>query len=209
MMKTNRITLNLPSLLVMLALLCVIGVQAAARRPAMINPTVVVTVDRSRVLENLDERAAAEASLRRMQEQLKVDLEQRQAEVQDLEAQLETATGAERTRVQREYEKKGIHLQQYAQFCNDRIDMEEALLYQSLYRSIASAIDQMAKAEGYDIVLVYEGEEEFSPYNPNLRISRANQIRQQIAEKRIMYANDAVDITDGLILRMNNAFNAG
>ena len=44
--------------------------------------------------------------------------------------------------------------------------------------------------------------------DPSLRISRENQIKQQIANRRVMYARAAYDITDALIVRMNTAFGA-
>ncbi len=41
------------------------------------------------------------------------------------------------------------------------------------------------------------------------RLSREAQVRQQIAARRVLYSAPVVDVTDQLIIRMNNEFKAG
>ena len=86
--------------------------------------------------------------------------------------------------------------------------MDKYVLYESLYRSISEAIKLMAESEGYDIVIVDDSAAGFS-LNPNSRASRESQILQQIAARRVMYTNPITDITQDLIVRMNNVHNAG
>ena len=66
----------------------------------------------------------------------------------------------------------------------------------------------MAESEGYDLVIVDDSKAPFTE-NPDARVSREGHILQQIAVRRIMYANPMIDITQDLIVRMNNANNAG
>lgn len=208
-MKSIRISINRPTLLVMVCLAGVIVHQASGRRAMTVGPTVVVTVNRAVVLEGLNEKAKAQVDLKRMSDELEVENDKFRNELKELNTQLENAsTDADRHRLTRELEKKTLKHRGFILFANETLDVERYLLFESLYRSIASAIEQMAKAEGYDIVLVDDTSVEFT-VNSKLNITREVQIKQQIASRRIMYSNPAVDITEALIIRMNNAYNAG
>ncbi|MCZ6835647.1 MAG: hypothetical protein O7G85_07720, partial [Planctomycetota bacterium] len=83
-MKSIRISLNIPTLVVALALIGVLAYQASARRTVMINPTVVVTVNRSLVLQGLNERAEAQAELRQMEARFKEKSDRLKLELETL-----------------------------------------------------------------------------------------------------------------------------
>lgn len=209
MMKSIRISINRTALMVMLCLTCAIAYQASGRRAMMASPTVVVTVNRAVVLEGLNEKAEAQVNLKKMSDKLEAESNAFKSVLQDLRTQLGNAsTDGDRNRLTRALEDKTLKYQGFIQFANERLDVERYLLFESLYRSIASAIEHMAQAEGYDIVLVDDASVEFI-VNSKLKISREDQIKQQIASRRIMYSNPSVDITEALIIRMNNAFDAG
>ena len=59
-----------------------------------------------------------------------------------------------------------------------------------------------------DLVLVDDSAGELG-INPQSQLNRETQITQQMVSRRVLYAGDAVDITDQLITRMNNAYQSG
>ena len=62
-----------------------------------------------------------------------------------------------------------------------------------------------ARAEGYDeIVLVDDSASEIRTEN-NAQVSLQAQVLQQISTRRVLFAKNTIDITDQVIVRMNNA----
>ena len=94
-----------------------------------------------------------------------------------------------------------------AQVKADELDIEQSVVFQDIYQNIQKAITDLAVAEGYDLVLIDDSHDEVG-FNPQSQTPRFVQLRQQYASRRIMYANPAIDITNDVIARMNNAFNA-
>ena len=65
----------------------------------------------------------------------------------------------------------------------------------------------LAEAEGYDIVILNDSSDEL-PFDREVRMPAQLQILQQITSRKLLYLNPATDVTDDLIVRMNNAFRA-
>jgi recombinational DNA repair protein RecT len=83
-------------------------------------------------------------------------------------------------------------------------DREQALRWEGLYRTIVSEADKLAQSEGYQYVLVYDGTAEFQRDRRN-QMPLAQQVVEQISRRRVLYAAKGDDLTEKLILRMNNA----
>ena len=101
-----------------------------------------------------------------------------------------------------------VQFQHFMQYRKDKLDLDKALIFQQIYRNIHDAVQVMADAEGYDLVMVDDSSALFS-MNRQLRVSLENQVKQQITSRRVIHANPAIDITKDLIVRMNNAHDAG
>lgn len=196
--------------------------QATGAVIAAGQPTVVVTVNLGAVLEKLDQRADLDANLKTMTDKLKTENEQRTAEVTKMQADMDklladlqnAAHPKQKDEIQTQIDtlqETGnlTHLkhQAWARFNESKMDVEAALAYQDLYRNIKTAIAQMAGAAKYDVVLVDDSRGELST-DPDSRLSKEAQIIRQIIGRRMLYANPAIDITDDLIVRMNNAHKA-
>ncbi len=167
--------------------------------------TVVAVVNPSQVLEGLVERAEAEAQLRQKFEELKAQAEARTSEIRTLQELIETTTDPDaRQALLDEIDVKGIKAVAFDQFAARQFDVDLALLQQSLYNRVVESVGELAQANSIDIVLVNDNA---SPImiNPELRVPRATQVEEQISQRRVMFASSTVDITEALILRMNNA----
>lgn len=218
--KTNRWRILGVSVALLLA--GTIAVQALAAYSRAGQPTVIVTVNLSKVMENLDQRAASTARLNAMRDGLNKEQETRAAELKQytteadsIQAQLATTTDPKAKNdldqklqdLQERAAQATLGFQAWFNFSTEKADIEAALAMQDLYRSIKTAAAQMSDANGYDLVLVDDSQGELST-NPEARVPRVDQIRQQVASRRMLHAAASIDITNELTERMNNAFKA-
>lgn len=182
-------------------------------------PTVVVTVNLGQVMENLTQRADSDARLKKMRDELLAEQERRQNEVRvmeekakGLQAQMEGATDARKREIegqlldlQEQAALAALNYQAWQTISAEKVDIEAALTMQDLYRSVKAAAAQMATTNRYDLVLVDDSQGDLSMSGES-RVSRMDQVRQQIAARRMLYVNPIIDITEDLIQRMNNAY---
>jgi Skp family chaperone for outer membrane proteins len=178
-------------------------------------PAVIATVRLGTVVEKLDKRAAEFANLQAFRASAQKEQETRKADIDRMQQQLDAlvkANGvenptAEMLKLQEDLGLMSLRFQAWSRFTLDKADIEQALVLQDLYRSIKAAAAQMASASGYDLVVVDDSQGELRTMSDS-RVSRESQILQQIADRRLLYANPGLDITDELITRMNNEWKA-
>ena len=87
------------------------------------------------------------------------------------------------------------------------LEVEKALRLQDLYRAIKAAIAEMAEAENYDVVLLNDESNDL-PFDKDVRVPAQIQILQQMTTRKLLYLRPNLDVTDDLIVRMNNAYRA-
>jgi Skp family chaperone for outer membrane proteins len=121
---------------------------------------------------------------------------------------MESPETPERRAMQEDLAALSFEFQAWVRFAADKMDVERSLLMRDLYRSVKAAVKTMAEAEGYDIVIVDDSQGELLT-SDEARVSREAQVRQQIAARRVLYTAPTVDVTEQLIVRMNNEFKAG
>ena len=100
---------------------------------------------------------------------------------------------------------KQLKLRFWQQAAAMELEVERAIQLQDLYRSMRAAIEALSTAEGYDLVLVDDSSDEL-PFDRESGMSPQVQVLQQIATRKILYRNSALDITIDLATRMNNQF---
>jgi len=204
-------TVRVPALALVLALGAAFAYQAIGQRTGSASPTVVVTVNLGAVLDGLEQRSVAEAEMNELGDRSQAEDQRRQKEIEDLRTQLENIPEADeeaRDAVREQIARVALQYQAWGRFALEQLDMEKSLRYRDLDRSIKSAIAQLCEIEGYDIVLMDDSQQELA-INRDSRVSRGVQVLQQMASRRIVYVNPVADITDEIIERMNNAYNAG
>jgi len=75
-------------------------------------------------------------------------------------------------------------------------------MHRTTYQSAVAAIEKVAKRDGIQLVLLDDRKIGFTPNTTDEVVSRV------IQNKRILFADDAIDITERVLTEMNNAFNA-
>lgn len=102
-----------------------------------------------------------------------------------------------------EYSHKGLQLQAHVEFERQRIDREKGLIMKGIYRDIKEAVKKVASdGNRYDIVMLNDSVKEITA-------SGEGQVLQAISQRRMLYTNPMLDITDEVMSFMNNEFNAG
>lgn len=188
---------------------CTLAYQAGASRAVMQRPSVVVTVDLEKLFESLNLKADLDGDLTRMAEEAKVEKDKRDKSIADMRADLgNMVDGPQKTALMDSIDEADMELQAWFVITQRNLDYEQSLMWQRLYRAAKKSIASMAQAEGYDLVLVSDANGEVI-VDRRSQVPPVQQVKAQIATRRTLYAGDETDITEKLIVRMNNEHGAG
>tara|TARA_B100001059_G_scaffold234914_1_gene278886 strand:+ start:5412 stop:6050 length:639 start_codon:yes stop_codon:yes gene_type:complete len=199
---------TLPILLSIIVLVLIAPWPAQANRMASLGPTVVASIDLQRVMDSLAERADLEAALTAQSQGIIAERNRRQAEIEGLSKELEDMVeGPERTSLQEELDLKLLQEMAWMRFIQQEIDIEKSLMLENLYRSMQKNVTELAEIEGIDLVVINDSGDQFAVAG-GMKIPRQEQIREQIAMRRVLYRSASIDISDDLIIRMNNEYAA-
>jgi Skp family chaperone for outer membrane proteins len=191
------------------------GREAVALRSAieannalLANPTAVAVVNVSKVFDKLNESADWQVQLKQLTESLNEEFRSRTGDLERMREELKGLTDpAQRQALIDEAALKQLRLEEWRKLKQSEVDREQALMWQSMYRAIRREADAIAKAEGYQLVLVDDSRTEVRT-SREVNAPMEVQARQQIAALRVLYADTGIDITDKVIVRINNASNA-
>ena len=199
---------NLSLIVVALALGVIAGYQALAQRGAAISPPIIATVRIEPLFDGLHQRAEAKTVISALEEKLIARQGERQEIINELEIELEDVVATNRREeLTDKIALERMKLQFWFQQARMELEVEKALRLQELYKSVKEAIADLAEAEGYDIVMLNDASDEL-PFDRESRMPAQLQILQQIAGRKLLYLSPATDVTDDLIVRMNNAYRA-
>ena len=198
LLKPNVNWLVVAGLLGMVAL---VGFRSPASRPPVPGLVTVATVDLERVFSNLDEKDAADISLQDFADDLqkKSEVQSRAIELLEQNLDLFPAGGEKFQEATRQFLEATVKLRSFVEFSRGKIDFRKGATLNRLYTSITEAARLLAEREGYAVVLVDDSIVDLQSG------TEADMIRQ-ISARRMLYASPRVDITDALIIQMNNAF---
>jgi Skp family chaperone for outer membrane proteins len=177
-----------------------------ARTPAQQQRSAsIATVDLGKVLDRLNESADWDMRLRALTASISEEFQSRQAaiearirEVEQIESETQRRLGLEDLALMR------LRFEEWGRLKQIEVDRERSLKWQTLYRSIREEATRLAETQGFEIVLVNDS---LGPLNVSrdLEVSQEQQVLQQIMNRRLLYAARVTDVTDQLIVRMNNA----
>ena len=198
--------LNVPAVVMALLLGTVLGYQAFAQRAVAPSAPVVAAVRIERLFEGLQQRAEAKVEIDRLQREMADEGARRQEELTQLQLTYDDAiAAAKKKQLKDQIALQQMKMQFWVQEANAMLEVEKALQLQDMYKNVKEAIEALAGAEGYDMVIVNDESGEL-PFDREVQISPQLQVLQQIANRKLLYLNPALDITEDLIARMNNAF---
>ena len=174
-----------------------------AQQGGGIQPPRVAVVEVQEVFNNMDEKAAVEAEISQQAQQLNQEDQNRQNEIKALRSDLSVlspeADAYSQTRT--ELQRKLIEYQAWKEFSKRQLEREKALRMEALYRKIISAIEQVAQANGYDLVIQKDDERNLSSAD------NQQQLTALILQRKVLYSDPNLNITDQVIQATNNAYN--
>lgn len=179
---------------------------AGATAALQAQPTATAVVDVQQVFSSLEERTQLEADMQGRAEQFSQQRQNREQQIQQLQQELQVLNPGSDAYQQKqdEYGKAVMEYQVWARFEEQKLKVEHALQLERLYRRTTDAISKVAQEYGYDIVLYKE-----QPLQLNRQELNIDQVRSQIAIRKVLYASDTVEVTDRVIQRMNNEYQSG
>jgi outer membrane protein len=178
-------------------------VAAEAHAAAMAAPPVAVaTVDVAKVFDKLNENADWQIQIRNLASSYGEELRARQSELEKLLKELEAVTEpARRNELADDIAMKRLRLEEWARLKQGEVDRERSLMWQSMYRAIRDEARKVAESEGYQLVVVDDSQTEVRP-SREVKAPLEEQVKQQIASLRMLYAAPTIDISDKVVVRI-------
>ncbi len=158
------------------------------------------------LFDGLNERAVAKTEIDALEADIRAQAASREAQIKGMEEELQDIIDdARREPLTDEIALKKLNLKFWVEQALAELEVEKALRLRLLYINIKKAIKDLAEAEEYDIIVLDDSIEE-PTFERDSRIPAQAQVQQQIITSKILYLESSFDITDDLIMRMNNAF---
>ena len=193
---------------VVVVLVHTLSVDASRPIRVVAEPTPVALVNVARVFDQIGERSEWDIRIEALKTSIRETASSRQATMQRRLAESEQATDPdERQKIRDEVALMQIRFEEWARVKNVEVDREESLKWRSIYRNLRREAARVAENEGFAMVMVDDTVGEIST-SPGSQIPLQQQVLEQITNRRLLYATKTVDISDQVIVRMNNAANA-
>ncbi len=199
MRRTSRILVVALAGAVLLAAAFAVGVAAGPGKP---HPTTTAIIDLQKVVANLEERRQMEADFRTRAERLDSQAQDKKKVIDDLQRDLKDLAvegTASFKQKQDELTKKLIEYQVWHQIESQKLAGDRNIQSEKLYKDIVDAAGQLAKENGYDLILVKQ-------VNLNLPTGQAAQPNITLPIRSVVWAANDLDVTDQLIQMMNNQY---
>lgn len=204
----HRQTLHASLVAVCLAVVALVGWRAGAESTegrALAKPTTVAIVDIEKTLNQLNELTDMNKKLEDRVTVRQADLNALAKQLEDLQEQLKNTTDAD-VEKRRTLRAQIFELRETAtartKAYQSLINIEKGEIIRPLYLKVLDAVKETATKQGYDVVL-------FDDRSLMVPQDTESIVNQAIQAKRILYADDTLDITNQVVLLMNNKFKAG
>jgi Skp family chaperone for outer membrane proteins len=167
---------------------------------------VIAIVDVQRAIDGLDEHKERLAEFVKSVDSLKA----RAKTADDERAADDTrinimAAGPDRDKARKAYLDKYSRARFELKFTENSLAEQEVDDRRAMYLKLDAAVEELAKQRGYQMVLASD-EKIKMPDEPGTTF---NELRTTIQLKRMLYTDPGLDITDELVLFMNNQWKAG
>ena len=207
-MKSMKITMNLPVFVIVILLAVVAGYEVFAGRAAAPGPAVVAVVRIGPLFDGLKQRAEAAAGVDQLLGEIETEVQARKESIEALrEEHSNTVDAADREALADNIALETLKNDSWLQTAKREHELDKAVRLQDLYKKVFDAIQTLAMTEGYDLVIVDDSGDAL-PFDRSSRVVPQVQVLQQLARRKVLFVNPTLDITEDLIMRMNNEFSA-
>ena len=173
----------------------------ATRRSSVSTPAVLVSVDLERVFSSLEERVYEQSKAQEVINAITESIEKRRQRIENYEQEFELYEpgSAKWEELMQEQQLEVLEYQAAVEYRNLKAAREESKGMRRVYENIRSAVTVLAKENGWDYVFVNDAAVAF-PEGDIVDLG------VQISNRRMLYANSTMDVTDTIIEYMNASF---
>jgi len=182
--------------------------RAEALKPAFLAapPTAIGVVNMAALFDRLDEAAEWDVKLKNLEAKFTEELVTRRSDLEKLGKEVESMPeGEERERKLDELRLKRLQAEQWSVMKDLELDRERSLKWQSIYRSVRDGAAKLAADEKYELVVVDDSKLDIQPQRSKDAPPLEVQVKSQIAQIRVLHSAKSVDVTEKLIVQINNA----
>ena len=186
--------------------LTVSALQAFSVANRQLPTPTIATINLASVINGLEEIKAREKELESF-------IRERTTKLQDLEKRFEISKGefdilsprdsAARRSKAEDLERLRMQIRFESELADALINARRGEIFGALFEKIDATVAELARSNGYTMVFS-DDQDSMTPNNPTEQAARA-----AIYGRRVMYADNAVDITDELVQLMNNQWKIG
>ncbi len=183
-----------------LVLAGLVGVARADNPP----PTRLATINLVKVFDALNEKIAGDQDIDALNKKLSDDRAKLEGEVRKIDAGMkEFKQGSPEFKLAaEELLKKGMELQSFSAYVQQKLMLERRLKTTDLYRKMNQAIESYAIKNGVALVMVVD-ELDLSNVRTN------EELLSRITMRKVMYAHATLDISEKIVEVMNTEFKMG
>jgi len=204
----NRPTLTIVVLAAALLAAGFLAGTAEARRTAvfMAPPTAVGVVNMATVFDRLNEAAEWDVKIKNLEAKVAEWLRARRAELEAGAKALEAmADGPEKEQKLDGLRLKKLQAEQFNLMKELELDRERSLKWQAVYRAVREGAAKLADAEKFDMIMVDDSRIEITTQRSKDAPPLETQAKSQISALRVLHAAKTVDVTEKLIVLINNS----
>lgn len=207
-MKTVRSTLCLSILLLLIVIIGGAGANAVGEAMFQPRQPVVATINLGQLISGLQHRTEIERQVREMVARMNEEIEARGREIEAMNERMRALSEADRTQAMKdEVNLATVNFQYWRDFQQGELEIERALMFEELFRKIQSEAQSFAQDQGIDMIVLDDSALPLG-LDPASQMPRDVQLQRQISQRRLLYVDSSLDVTEQLRIRMNNRFRA-
>ncbi len=200
MEKFKKTKINL-SFLVLAGVMAIAWQGQAYRNLAPAEPSVFVSLDFERVFASLEERVYEQARAQAVVDAMSVALEKKRLHIESYETEFELyEPGSEKWQeLMQQQQLEVLEYQAQVEYRNLKASREESRGMRRVYDHIRDACSTLSQENGWDYVIVNDAVVAI-PEGDDVDMA------MHISNRRLLYANPTLDVTDTIIEYMNASF---
>ncbi len=168
-------------------------------------PTAIGVIDLAKLFDGLGECAEWDVRIKALEARVMDEARARKASLESGLKEVEAMTeGVEKENRLDALRLQKLQAEQWSLGCEMEADRERSLKWQSVYRSVREGAKKLGETEGYQLVVVDDSKIEIQTQRAQNSPPLETQAKGQIAQLRVLYADRTIDVTDKLIVQLNN-----
>ena len=186
--------------------------SADARRPSAIYaaPAAIGVVNMASVFDRLNEAAEWDVKIKNLEAKIAEEAQTRRKELEAGAKELEAMSeGPEKEKRLDGLRLKKLQVEQWLLMKELEVDRERSLKWQSVYRAVREGSAKLCEQEKLDLVMVDDSKIEIQVQRSKDAPPLETQAKSQISALRILHSAKTVDVTEKLIVQINNSRSAG